>query len=193
VLARGLLRAILGAHLGLEPGAIRFVYGPQGKPAIADSPLRFNLSHSEDLAVCALGRDLELGVDVERLRPVPEAESIARRYFCPAECADLLAVSPSARTQAFFHCWTRKEAYVKALGGGLSVALDGFQVTLRPGEAARLVHLDGQPDHAAEWSLEDLPLASGFVGALAVPARGLTLRTWHAQNAQDCLRQLCNP
>jgi 4'-phosphopantetheinyl transferase len=190
VLARGLLRAILGHYLDVEASAVQLAYGPHGKPAVMGAPLRFNLSHSEDLAVYALARELELGVDVERIRPMPDADGIARRYFSPAERAQLYRVSPDRFAQAFFHCWTRKEAYVKALGGGLSVPLDGFQVSLLPQDPSRLLRIEGDAQRAAEWSLLNLDAAEGYAGALATHATAVRLQTRRCRNVEECLEVL---
>lgn len=193
-LSRGLLRTLLGYYLEADPATLPIVYGPQGKPGLEGGSLRFNVSHSEDLALYALALDssgtLELGVDVESIRPVPYAESIARRFFCPAEWQEIQSLPPEQRAGAFFRCWTRKEAYVKALGGGLSVPLDRFQVTLLPGQPAKLVSLDGDPVRAAEWSLYHLDPARNYAGALAVHSLDFHLCTRYCRHLEDSLEQL---
>jgi 4'-phosphopantetheinyl transferase len=173
--ARGLLRHLLGGYLGLDPARLRLRYGPWGKPSLAeDEGLRFNVSHSGGRALLAFAWRLDVGVDVERIRPVPEAEDLARRYFSPREGADLLRLAEGERQAAFFRCWTRKEAFVKATGDGLSRPLAAFDVTLAPGEPARLLRVDGEPDAARRFWIEDVSPAPDFAGALAVggsPAR----------------------
>ena len=179
---RGLLRRLLGRYLGLDPSRLRFAYGPRGKPFLAgEDELRFNVSHSGGLALLAFARGREVGVDVERERPVPEAADIARHYFSAWEAAQLRRLRDGERTAAFFRCWTRKEAFIKATGDGLSRSLDAFDVTLAPGEPARLLRVEGEPEAARRFWIEDVSPAPGFAGALAVegsPAR-VVCRSWH--------------
>ncbi len=175
VTARGLLRLVLGRYLDMRPAGVRFGYGPRGKPFLASADgLRFNVSHSGGLALLAFAWRREVGVDVERLRPVPEAEDIAGRYFSPWEAAELRRLPKGERAAAFFRCWTRKEAFVKATGDGLSRPLDGFDVTVAPGEPARLLRVAGEPGAAGRFWIEDVSPGRGFAAALAVegsPAR----------------------
>ena len=172
VTARGLLRRLLGRYLGLEPSRLRFGYGPRGKPFLAgEDELRFNVSHSGGLALLAFAWDRELGVDVEEEREVEEAEAIARRYFSSWEERELRLLTEVERQAAFFRCWTRKEAFIKATGDGLSRPLDAFDVTLAPGEPARLLRVEGEPEAAGRFWLEDVSPAPGFAGALAVEGR----------------------
>ena len=177
--ARGLLRRLLGLYLDLDPGAIRFAYGPAGKPTLlSPGGLHFNLSHSGGVAVLAFARDRALGVDVERERPVPELDSIALRYFSAQEGADLRVLAEPERTRAFFRCWTRKEAFIKATGEGLTRALDAFDVTLAPGERARLRRVEGDPEAPERWWLEDLEPPAGFAAALALEGRPDRVARW---------------
>jgi 4'-phosphopantetheinyl transferase len=180
VVARGLLRRLLGRYLGCDPAGLRFSYGPRGKPFLPDHPsgLRFNVSHSGGLALLAFARDRELGVDLERERTVPEAEEIARRYFSLREGAELRELPEPERTHAFFRCWTRKEAFIKATGDGLSQPLEAFDVTLGPGERPRLVRVEGKPAESRRWWLEDVEPAPGFAGALAVGGRPRRVVRW---------------
>jgi 4'-phosphopantetheinyl transferase len=178
IVSRGFLRAILGRYLDREPESLVFTYGPQGKPALGETDLHFNLSHSGDCALLALTRGREIGVDVERVRPRAELEGIAGRFFAPAEVAALRAVSAVEKEQAFFNCWTRKEAYVKACGEGLARPLDRFEVSLAPGEAARLIAVADDAAEAARWALRELESLPGYVGCVAVPGHGWRLRCW---------------
>jgi 4'-phosphopantetheinyl transferase len=167
IAARGILRELLGAYLALLPAKLKFRYGTHGKPALdanaSDSVLQFNLSHSKGLAIYAFSRGRELGVDVEQIRPQSAGEDIARRYFASSEVAELQALPTNLRPEAFFLCWTRKEAYVKAHGAGLSLPLDSFTVSLTPGRAVALQAAD-----TARWSVESLEPAPGFVAAVVV-------------------------
>jgi 4'-phosphopantetheinyl transferase len=171
--ARAALRRILAAHLGTTPAAIVFTELAHGKPAVAG--LEFNLSHSDELAVIAVTRDAPLGVDVERVRDVPDALAIAEHYFAPGERAALAAAPAAERARAFLRCWTRKEAFIKAIGEGLSHPLQRFEVAL---DAARFIAIDGSEAAAARWSLVALEPAPGYIGALAVPATPAEI-TWH--------------
>ena len=168
VVCRGALRIILGRSLGIEPETVQFQYGPNGKPGLAhDTTLLFNVSRSHEAAVFADVRGAVIGVDIERIRPDVEYETMAGRFFSGREAAALRALPESQRVNAFFKCWTRKEAYLKARGDGLSFPLDGFDVSVG-GEAA-LLENRVDPDEVGRWSLRDVSdEAGGYAGALAV-------------------------
>lgn len=163
--ARGLLRELLGKYLQQAPDSLEFSYGPHGKPALAgknaSSGISFNLSHSFGLAVYAFAKGRDLGIDVERVQPESAGEDIARRFFSPREVGDLRSLPPEARTEAFFLCWTRKEAYIKALGTGLYAPLDTFSVNLRPGEPAEFL---GGVD--SRWHIAAFQPAEGYAAAV---------------------------
>lgn len=172
VVGRGLLRTILGRYLGMEPGDIRFSYGTFGKPTL-EGPvererLQFNVAHSGGLALYAFTRDRAIGVDVEQCRPLPDAEQLIERFFSAHEVATWRGLPPHERSPAFFNCWTRKEAFIKAVGDGLSHPLDQFEVSLTPGEPAKLLQTHGNPEAAALWALHALTPADDYVAALAV-------------------------
>ena len=179
VCARGALRDLLARYLGVEAADITFSYGPNGKPALSgrfESLLTFNVSHSGELALIAIGRDVELGVDVEAMRTMDDADDIASRFFAPAEAARLRAVPQEARTSAFFACWTRKEAYLKALGSGLAKPLDAFEVAYGAGETPALV-VYGDEIETARWQLQALAPGAGYAGAL-VTEGAVAARCW---------------
>jgi 4'-phosphopantetheinyl transferase len=182
VAARGLLRTLLGRYLGGEPGQVLFCYGPQGKPALAGESggetLRFNVSHSGELVLYAVSRGRELGIDIERLRPDFATEQIARRFFSAGEVAALQTLPAGEQRQAFFACWTRKEAYLKARGDGLSLDLKQFEVSLAPGKPAALLSTKHDPQEVLRWSLRDLTPGPGYVAALAVEGHDWRLRCW---------------
>jgi 4'-phosphopantetheinyl transferase len=170
---RGALRILLSRYLARCPEEVRFAYSNYGKPRLADSDnrdhLRFNLTHSHGLALLAVTRDRDIGVDVERLREMErEGEPLAERFFSPREAAVLRSLPSAMRCEAFFHCWTRKEAYIKANGKGLSLPLDQFDVSLHPDEPAALLATLHDPGEARRWSLRSLHPGEGYVGALAV-------------------------
>lgn len=193
IAARGLLRAILGKYTDQLAEAIEFRYAPQGKPYLQDVQkcrLHFNLSHSENCAVYALTLERELGIDVERIKELPDMHSLARRFFSPAEVADLQAVPSELRAESFYKCWTRKEAYIKAVGSGLSLPLDRFRVSLLPGQPAALLSLRGGADSVSSWSMHDLRPWDEFVGALAVRSPSSSLRELKFTNVRDCLEYL---
>jgi 4'-phosphopantetheinyl transferase len=182
ILARGALRRVLGRYLDVDPGQLGFSYTDYGKPALIASSqpktLNFNLSHSHQLALIAVTGRGQLGVDVEHVRPVPDLEDLAQRFFSAQEYAALQALPEEEKLRGFFYCWTRKEAYIKARGEGLSVPLNQFDVSLTPGEASRLLSVRGDPQEAARWSLLDLIPAPGYVAALAVERYDGRLYQW---------------
>ena len=172
IAARGALRVILSQYLGTGPAGITFSYGPFGKPVLSGGPagidIRFNLSHSGSTALCAAVLGREVGVDLEEIRPVPDMLNIAERFFSPDEGTALKDLPEGARLPAFFACWTRKEAYLKAKGAGLTVRLDQFDVPVSPDEPAALIRVAGQPDEPGRWSMFDLDAGAGHAAALAV-------------------------
>jgi 4'-phosphopantetheinyl transferase len=139
-----------------EPSVLVFRAGPRGKPGLAPpvQNIPFNLSHTGGLALVAIAGRGRVGIDAETVQSKIEVEDLSRRFFAPAEAAEILALSPDARLAAFFTCWTRKEAFDKALGGGLSVPLDRLQVSLRSDEPARVLWVDGE--ESDRWSLVDV-------------------------------------
>jgi len=182
IVARGLLRTILGRYLKTDPGKLRFSYGSKGKPELAGDMdrrgLRFNISHSHNLALFAMTYDRQIGVDVERIRPDMAGAKIAERFFSPREAAALRELPAEVRKEAFYTCWTRKEAYLKAIGEGITLRLDQFEVSVTPGEPAVLLSINGDSKEASSWCLKGLDPGPGFVGALAVKGHGWDLRCW---------------
>jgi len=171
VVRRGALRVVLGWYLTTSPDRLRFEWNRYGKPSLAAQagarPIRFNLAHSADMAVIAVTHGREVGVDVERLDTRFDSLEIAERFFSPDEAAALRGRSPSAQSRAFLHCWTRKEAYLKARGLGLIWPLDRFEVSASPGHAALLTVCD-DPTELSRWCVQDLNTEPGYVGALVV-------------------------
>ena len=178
IAARAHLRGVLGLYAHEEPSQLKISYARHGKPYLPHRRLRFNISHSDRLALIAVADRREVGVDLERLRPRIDHESIAARFFAPAEVARLRAVPESMRHEAFLACWTRKEAYIKAKGGGLSIPLDQFEVSLAPDEPCRLVNVRWDQKEKARWSLIGLTPGAGYVGALCVEEREPLVRCW---------------
>src|SRR6266540_2781066 len=183
--ARGFLRTLLGRYLGVAPRSVELQFNSFGKPslagALAAGGLRFNVSHSHGLALFAFARGRELGVDIERIRPDFATAEIAKRFFSAAESARLCSLTPEQRSRAFFECWTRKEAYIKARGDGLSRRLDTFEVAFGPGAAPAILAAGDEPDAAARWTVYDLQPAHGYCGALIVEGPGVTVAGWRLE------------
>jgi 4'-phosphopantetheinyl transferase len=179
---RGILRTILGRYLSVEPRRVQFCYEKNGKPALANTfgnrTIRFNLSHSNGFALFAFTRDREIGVDIEHIRDIAEMEQIAERFFSIREHSVFRALPKSEKKEAFFNCWTRKEAFIKAIGEGFSWPLDKFDVSLVPGEPARLLRIEGGSNRAFRWSILELKPASEFAAAFAAERGGWRLHCW---------------
>ena len=176
IVARARLRELLAARLGVRAEAVEFEYGAYGKPALsrrfADSDLHFNVSHCDDVAAYAFSCGQAIGIDVEAVREISDADDIAARYFSRHENATYRSLEPCDRPLGFFNCWTRKEAFVKALGDGLSMPLDRFDVTLAPGEPAKVLRVENTPGDSSGWRLDSFCPAAGYVAAFASQDRG---------------------
>jgi 4'-phosphopantetheinyl transferase len=174
VVAHWLVRHVLSRYLDVAPTALRFATNPYGKPELeGGDDLRFNLSHSRDVVTVAVAHRREVGIDVEQVRSELATAEIARRFFAPTEVAALDRLEGMEYVRAFFACWTRKEAYIKAVGLGLSLGLDTFAVSIAPREAARLLSADGGPREVARWELHSLELVRDYAAALAVEGRAV--------------------
>jgi 4'-phosphopantetheinyl transferase len=185
IVSQGYLRRILGYYLNHPPSRLKFGRTERGKPFLINpeaNGLIFNVSHSHELAVYAVMQDHEIGVDVEHLRPMPDAEQIATRFFSASEQTTLLALPPEQRERAFFACWTRKEAFIKAIGEGLYYPLDQFSVSLAPEEPVCLRHVDTHPQEAASWTLHAFSPASDYVAAFAVKSPVVHIKYWWPNN-----------
>jgi 4'-phosphopantetheinyl transferase len=186
VAAHSALRAILGRYLGLEPSRLRFSYGRFGKPSIVEplgaSSVEFNLSHSGGLALIAVSWGRRVGIDLEHVDASRSGQEVAETYFSPREIAALRALPRERQTDAFFACWTRKEAYLKARGDGLSFPLDRFSVSVSPEEPAPL--LDCGDDETQRWVLQNLRPGAGWAAALVVEGRDWRLRRWRWEEPQ---------
>jgi 4'-phosphopantetheinyl transferase len=175
VVARGALRTLLGRYLQVPDWQVDFEYEPKGKPRLGGrSGPFFNVSHSGELALMAFSSSTPLGVDVELLRDMDDTSAIVKRFFSPAETARWTSLPAGIRTRAFFDCWTRKEAYIKAVGEGLSLPLDQFDVTFGPGRTPQISLGGGREGEL--WSLFDVASIPDYAGALAIPGSGWQLR-----------------
>ena len=189
IVAHGILRAVLGAYLGAEPRALEFSCGPQGKPFLRpgtpDRGLRFNMSHSGDLAVYAIARGRHVGVDVEHVRQDPTLCSIAEQWFSAAEAEAVRSLSGTRQVKMFYHLWTLKEAYLKGTGRGLRSALSDIEIRAASAQGAGGGEARLHPTGAPHWSLQSLRFAPGFAGALAVEGEDWTLRCWQWSDRED--------
>jgi 4'-phosphopantetheinyl transferase len=173
IAARGVLRSILGTYLDYAPDELQFEYGAKGKPALtgrfAESSLSFNVAHSEDLALVAVTHIGPIGVDVEQVRPMADADQLVARFFSPRENAQFHTLTADQKAVAFFNLWTRKEAWLKATGEGIAHSLNQVEVPFLPSEPATLLALPQCSDSSLRWALRELLPAPGFVGAVALP------------------------
>ena len=179
VLSRGILRELLSRYLGVAPSELVFEYGSQGKPGLcrsAGSGVTFNLSHSGNVALYALARGRAVGVDVEHWGRAVAHEKVSARFFAESERAELATLPADQVRRGFFNCWTRKEAYSKARGRGLSVSLGDFAVSLTPGEPAALRWVADEPEAPNRWRLRVIDPGEGYVAAVCVEGDGWRLQ-----------------
>lgn len=183
IAGRGALRAILASYLHTDPAQLSFTYSSNGKPAFteelaANTRIHFNLAHSGELALVAVTRLGNLGVDVESVRVIENVDELVARFFSARENEKFQRVPEEQKPAAFFNLWSRKEALLKATGEGITRSLSLVEVSFLPGEAAKLLAIAGDEVKAAEWSLRELFPATGFTGAIAIQAKELELRCW---------------
>lgn len=181
IAARGLLRTLLSVYLGMNSEDLRFSYAEKGKPSLKEtqrSAINFNLAHSHGMAIYAFACDREVGVDLEYIREDLAGEKIAERFFSPREIEMLKGVPAELRKEAFFNCWTRKEAYIKARGEGLSMPLDEFDVSLGPGEPAALLLNHKDPGEVSRWTMRSLTVPPGYVAALVAEGHSWRMRSF---------------
>ncbi|MCB8945532.1 MAG: 4'-phosphopantetheinyl transferase superfamily protein [Ardenticatenaceae bacterium] len=172
--ARGMLRLLIGRYENLRPEQVQFVHNDFGKPLLFhQTDLQFNVSHSQELALLAFTRGCAIGVDVEFRRPLADADDIAQHHFSSYEYNIFHSLPPSQKHQAFFNCWTRKEAFIKAIGEGLSHPLHTFDVTFLPGDEARFLRIEGED--VTTWGLQAIHPHPDFAAALAVARPQWTL------------------
>jgi 4'-phosphopantetheinyl transferase len=184
IVARGGLRILLSRYLQCPAAELRFTYNAYGKPAIAHpaTALEFNVSHSRGLALYVITRDRTVGIDVEYIRADFPLMEIAKSYFSAAEQAELRSLPTSLQPEGFFNAWTRKEAYIKAIGQGLSMPLAEFDVSLTPGKPAKFLAVRVPGQAASDWSLRHLAPAPGYLGAIAVAGHDWQLQCWHLRH-----------
>jgi 4'-phosphopantetheinyl transferase len=184
VAGRALLRTILAGYLSADPKEINFCYSKREKPSLGPphsvSNIRFNLSHSGGIALFAFTRHREVGVDVEQVRGDSDVDAISRRFFSAHEQHQLASFTPEERPAAFFRCWTRKEAYIKATGDGLALPLSQFDVSLRASNGNALLHTRPDASEASLWHLQEVPAGPGYTAALCVRGQNWKLKDWRS-------------
>ena len=182
IVARSSLRTILGAYLKKNPPELSFSYSNYGKPSLFGEPaydqITFNLSHAKELALIAVTRNRAIGVDIEFIRPEFASEEIAERFFSRPEVSALRALPEDIQSEAFFNCWTRKEAYIKARGEGMSLPLNQFNVSLAPESEAALLGNLRDAGEVSRWSMRELHPGPGYRAALAVEGHDWKLKCW---------------
>ncbi len=174
IVGRAVLRHVLGNYLDCRPADVPLGRGPHGKPGLLGGhpDIRFNVSHSHGLVLYGVARGREVGVDVERIRPVPDGRQLAERFFSRREARELSQLPATEFATGFFNCWTRKEAYAKATGFGLALPLDSFEVSLAPGTPATLALLDVAAPQKRSWDIRAIPLGDAYVGAVVSEGTG---------------------
>lgn len=188
IAGRGQLRLLLGRYLAVDPTTIRFEYSKYGKPSLAPpfdaTGLYFNLGHSDQLALYVFAWHRNLGIDLEykERRPVPDFTGICEHFFSPTEQAFLRATPPWNQKDVFYRCWTRKEAYLKASGEGLSRALDTFDVSLEPNEPVRLLRVKDEPEELERWTMQKLEMPDDYAGTICIEGKEWTLACWRLED-----------
>jgi 4'-phosphopantetheinyl transferase len=188
IATRAKLRQLLGRYLDIPPVSLRFSYSARGKPMLINRPdLSFNISHSGCRALIAVGKSRQIGVDIELVRPLPDFLDIAQRFFSSEETADLMSIGDAGRELAFYTCWTRKEAFIKCIGDGLSTPLDSFQVTLHPDQPARILKVKGyeEPDH--HWTLRDLSFDAEYAAAMVYSGKHAKVQLFSSKDTEQTL------
>ncbi|NET55757.1 MAG: 4'-phosphopantetheinyl transferase superfamily protein [Symploca sp. SIO2E6] len=179
IAGRGFLRVILARYLDLEPAQLKFAYSSRGKPTLANitpgGTVDFNLSHSRGMALYAVTRNRQIGIDLEYIRSVSDVDQLAKRFFSPRESAVISSLSPEQKQEEFFKAWTGKEAYLKATGDGLA-GLEEVEIFLNPGKPAALLNIQGDQQAASNWCLYPLAVAPGYLAAVAVKGHDWYLR-----------------
>ncbi len=179
---RGALRQILARYVSVQPKELVFEYNEHGKPSLAkpnESPFSFNVSHTGDCAVIAVGRHASVGIDIERYRETMEVEKLAQRYFAPEEVSSLMKMKASKRKEAFFRCWSTKEAFIKVVGRGLSIGLSNFEVEMEPARPPCIIKTVDTLATSDTWMCKQLPMGDSIAGVVAVEGNLGELKLYH--------------
>lgn len=192
IVARGVLRIILSHYCLIEPEVHQFGYNQYGKPFLIDNDwLRFNISHSGDRVLFGFSLNLELGVDIEYDKPFESAHEIVERFFSTQEKTQFRSLPDHMKNLSFLKCWTRKEAYIKALGMGMSLPLDAFSVSFIPGKPACLLETGHDMQAKDRWTIKEVNVGNGYVAAVSVEGRNHQFKElWGDDNVDDILRHL---
>ena len=192
IVTRGTLRSLLGCFLAIEPQELQFDYGPKGKPVLSTAAeVSFNVSHSSEMAAIALTRGCDVGIDLEEIRTLPELEQIVRQFFRSEEAAKIMVLPCGERERAFFACWTRKEAYVKATGSGLSKSPDSFSVTERAEKDGTFDVLEEGAPSSEPWTVQDLCFSPDYAAALAYRDRRRPLTILRLHDLEKLFETTC--
>jgi 4'-phosphopantetheinyl transferase len=175
IVGRAFLRNILNKYLEIDASKINFSYAEKGKPFIKDSIVKFNLAHSKSYVVYAFTLEKEVGIDLEYLKEMPDAREIAKGFFSKDETHELDKVSEKNLELAFFNCWTRKEAFIKAVGEGLSYPLADFTVTLIPGDEPEIIWIKKNPEEINDWSMINIEVKENYISSLAIKSKGVRI------------------
>ncbi|MEO6695102.1 MAG: 4'-phosphopantetheinyl transferase superfamily protein [Ignavibacteria bacterium] len=168
ITARGTLRKILGRYLKVLPSIPQISYKEKGKPFIKNDDIKFNLAHTKDIAVYAFTKSDEIGIDVERIREMPDALQIANRFFSLDEYIALKEINNEQMNYTFFNCWTRKESFIKAIGEGLTYPLENFSVSSKPGDEPRILWLKNKENEVNHWALHNVEIGNEHIASLSI-------------------------
>jgi 4'-phosphopantetheinyl transferase len=194
ILSHGILRTLLGLYTGKSPDQLQFIYGDKGKPRLQDRfgkrKIHFNLSRSGRMALYGFARGHEIGVDIEQINNFVDIELITEHFFSRREKSDLSTLPEHEKKTAFFNCWTRKEAYLKAIGTGLADPLDRFDVSLNPAEPAKLLGIKGNSKGTSQWSIFGLTPSPDYVAAIAIRSRRFKMKLRHWEDIASVVPSL---
>ena len=182
VVAHGSLRILLGKYLKIPPSVIQFKLNPFGKPYLEGQKIFFNISHSHEWVLIGLSPKMEIGVDIEKIRQDLKLKQLAKRFFSIEEVEQLNKLPQNLVADGFFNAWTRKEAYIKARGKGMSISLSGFTVNLIPNQPACLLNTIHDPDSIKNWVLSALPVPPNYKAAFVVNGRHFSVQKWYGKH-----------
>ncbi|MGD1702459.1 4'-phosphopantetheinyl transferase family protein [Dapis sp. BLCC M229] len=178
IIARGTLRKIISRYLNIEPKKLQFSYSDHGKPYLKNTSILFNLSHSQDLALYAVTKVNLIGIDLEYIRPMNDAESLAKRFFSAQEYNLISQLPPQKQQETFFKLWTCKEAYLKATGDGLAGGLEKVEISLIPEKPVDFFSINGNMEEASHWYLHQFIPQPNYIAAVAVAGKNQNLSFW---------------
>ena len=184
IIARGTLRKILSRYLNIEPKKLQFTYSERGKPYLLDTSILFNLSHSQDLALYAITTVNSIGIDLEYIRPMNDAEGLAKRFFTAQEYNLISQLPPQQQQEIFFKIWTCKEAYLKATGDGLAGGLEKVEVCLKPEQPIQFMSINGDFQEASRWYLYQFIPESNYIAAVVAAGKNQHLSFWQMNNTE---------